>query len=119
MPDTMMLAHCLQNRTLTMWAKLILIVAVATALIVIPSVTRADECPTTPNLPSSDGSQPANLGVLKLHIKGIRAAFGPFEGGPDILRSPDFQGYGFEADHADRCLSLTHVQHGARTADVG
>jgi hypothetical protein len=78
MPDTMMLAHCLQNRTLTIWAKLILIVAVATALIVIPSVTRADECPTTPNLPSSDGSQPANLGVLKLQLLDYKC-FGAYD----------------------------------------
>src|SRR5262249_47720 len=52
-------------------------------------------------------------------IKRIRAAFGPFEGRPDILGSPDFQDDGFQADHADRCLSLAHGQHGARIADVG
>jgi acid phosphatase len=78
MPDTMMLAYCLQNRTLTVWAKLILIVAVASTLIVIPSVTRADECPTTPHLPSSDGSQPANLGVLKLQLLDYKC-FGAYD----------------------------------------
>src|SRR5262245_54271094 len=78
MPDTMMLAYCLQNRTLTVWAKLILIVAVASTLIAIPSVARADECPTTPNLPSSDGSQPANLGVLKLQLLDYKC-FGAYD----------------------------------------
>src|SRR5262249_31345544 len=52
-----------------MWDKLTLFAAVVvSALFVTVSITRADECPATPNLPSSDGSQPANLGVLKLQL---------------------------------------------------
>jgi acid phosphatase len=63
---------------LTMWVKLTLSAAVVPALIVIASVTRADECPTTPNLPSSDGSQPANLGVLKLQLLDYKC-FGAYD----------------------------------------
>jgi hypothetical protein len=52
-----------------MWDKLTLFATVVvSALFATASITRADECPATPNLPSSDGSQPANLGVLKLQL---------------------------------------------------
>jgi acid phosphatase len=78
MPDTVMGTYCRNNRRLTMWAKLTLSAAAVFALIVIASVTRADECPTTPYLPSSDGSQPANLGVLKLQLLDYKC-FGAYD----------------------------------------
>ena len=77
MPDAEVGTYCRNNRRCTMWAKLILS-AVVPALIVIASVTRADECPTIPNLPSSDGSQPANLGVLKLQLLDYKC-FGAYD----------------------------------------
>src|SRR5215471_7830341 len=49
-------------------------------------------------------------------IKRIRAAFGPFEGRPDILSSPDFQGDDLEGERAGRSLNLADFQHGARIA---
>jgi acid phosphatase len=78
MPDTVMGTYCRNNRRLTMWAKLTLSAAAVFALIVIASVTRADECPKTPYLPSSDGSQPANLGVLKLQLLDYKC-FGAYD----------------------------------------
>jgi acid phosphatase len=77
MPDAEVGTYCRNNRRCTMWAKLTLS-AVVPALIVIASVTRADECPTIPNLPSSDGSQPANLGVLKLQLLDYKC-FGAYD----------------------------------------
>ena len=64
MLDAMRDAYCQKNHRFT---TLTLIAALVSALL-LPIVTRADECPTRPNLPSSDGSQPANLGVLKLQL---------------------------------------------------
>jgi hypothetical protein len=70
----------------------------------------------------SENHQPAVIIALAARLPKVLMrtrllfASGSAEGS---LRSPDLQGYGFEADNADRCLSLTHVQHGARTADVG
>lgn len=68
MPDSLRGAYRRRFHELTTWPKVILVAAVVAALATIPNVTRADECPTTPYLPSSDGSQPANLGVLKLQL---------------------------------------------------
>jgi hypothetical protein len=48
------------------------------SLLTLPSTTRADECPLTPNLPSSDGSQPANLGVLKPQLLDYKC-FGAYD----------------------------------------
>ncbi len=42
--------------------------AVSIAAAIAPSPAAAFVCPTTPSLPSSDGSQPPNLGVLKLQL---------------------------------------------------
>ena len=39
--------------------------------------------------------------------------------GRDILRSPDFQCNGFEAELAGRCLNLAHLQRGGGIADIG
>src|SRR5262245_35088996 len=62
-----------------MWGKLALFAAViVSALFVTASITRADECPATPNLPSSDGSQPANLGILKLQLLDYKC-FGAYD----------------------------------------
>jgi hypothetical protein len=62
-----------------MWDKLTLFAAVVvSALFVTASITRADECPATPDLPSSDGSQPANLGVLKLQLLDYKC-FGAYD----------------------------------------
>jgi acid phosphatase len=60
------------------WVKQTLIAAVASVVLAMPSVTHAVECPTTPNLPSSDGSQPANLGVLKLQLLDYKC-FGAYD----------------------------------------
>lgn len=65
-------------RNFAAWVKQTLIAAVVSVLIAMPSVTHADECPTTPNLPSSDGSQPANLGVLKLKLLDYKC-FGAYD----------------------------------------
>src|SRR5215471_11680337 len=78
MPDAVMGTYCRNNRRRTIWAKLTLSAAVVPALIAMASATRADECPTTPNLPSSDGSQPANLGVLKLQLLDYKC-FGAYD----------------------------------------
>jgi HAD superfamily, subfamily IIIB (Acid phosphatase) len=43
-------------------------ISIAVALAVAPNPASAFVCPSTPNLPSSDGSQPPNLGVLKLQL---------------------------------------------------
>src|SRR5262245_58932745 len=69
--------YCRQKHRLTICVTLIVIAAVVPALVVLPSTTRA-ECPTTPNLPSSDGSQPANLGVLKLQLLDYKC-FGAYD----------------------------------------
>ena len=38
----------------------------------------ADSCPRAPSLPSSDGSQPPNLGVLKLQLLDYKC-FGAYD----------------------------------------
>jgi len=78
MPDSLRGAYRRRFHELTTWPKVILIAAVGAALATIPNVTRADECPTTPYLPSSDGSQPANLGVLKLQLLDYKC-FGAYD----------------------------------------
>jgi hypothetical protein len=45
-------------------------------------------------------------------IKGV-------EGGRDLLRSPDFDCGGLEAERAGRCLSLAHLQDSGGSADIG
>jgi predicted secreted acid phosphatase len=61
-----------------MWDKLALIAVAVCALFGTVSITRADECHATPNLPSSDGSQPANLGILKLQLLDYKC-FGAYD----------------------------------------
>jgi acid phosphatase len=78
MRDTRTSVHRIGNRNLTSWAKLALLVGVVSAFVAMPTVSPADECPTTPNLPSSDGSQPANLGVLKLQLLDYKC-FGAYD----------------------------------------
>jgi acid phosphatase len=74
MLDAMRRVYCQKNHRFT---TLIIIAALVPALL-LPIVTRADECPTTPNLPSSDGSQPANLGILKLQLVDYKC-FGAYD----------------------------------------
>ena len=45
---------------------------------IVPNVAAADECPATPALPSSDGSQPLNLGILKLQLLDYKC-FGAYD----------------------------------------
>jgi predicted secreted acid phosphatase len=45
---------------------------------IVPNVAAADECRATPALPSSDGSQPRNLGILKLQLLDYKC-FGAYE----------------------------------------
>ena len=52
-------------------------------------------------------------------IKCIRATLERFEGGRDILRSPDFDCGDFEAERAASCLNLAHLQHGCGIVDIG
>jgi hypothetical protein len=52
------------------------------------------------------------------HIKRIRAALERLEGRGDIVRSPDFQCGGIKAERANRRLSLDHLLHCQRIADV-
>jgi len=62
-----------------MWDKLALFAAVVvSALFVTASITRADDCPATPNLPSSDASLPTNLGILKLQLLDYKC-FGAYD----------------------------------------
>src|SRR2546426_87038 len=56
----------------------LMLIAAVLSVSTLPSTTRADECPLTPNLPSSDGSQPANLGVLKLQLLDYKC-FGAYD----------------------------------------
>jgi hypothetical protein len=78
MLDAVRRAYCRKVHRFTSWATLTLIAAVGPALIALPSVTLADQFPTTPNLPSSDGSQPANLGILKLQLLDYKC-FGAYD----------------------------------------
>jgi acid phosphatase len=48
------------------------------ALLALPSAASADTCPTKPNLPSADGSQPSNLGILKLQLLDYKC-FGAYD----------------------------------------
>jgi len=52
-------------RALATWTRAAL--AAAIVLVCVPNVALAG-CPAKPSLPSSDGSQPANLGILKLQL---------------------------------------------------
>jgi len=52
--------------------------ATVASMLTLSSIGRADECPLTPNLPSSDGSQPAHLGVLKLQLLDYKC-FGAYD----------------------------------------
>ena len=48
------------------------------ALLALPPAASADSCPTKPNLPSADGSQPSNLGILKLQLLDYKC-FGAYD----------------------------------------
>jgi acid phosphatase len=48
------------------------------AFIAFPNVALADACPATPYLPSTDGSQPANLGILKRQLMDYKC-FGAYD----------------------------------------
>jgi len=48
------------------------------ALLALPPAASADTCPTKPNLPSADGSQPPNLGILKLQLLDYKC-FGAYD----------------------------------------
>jgi acid phosphatase len=50
----------------------------AAMLQIFPDVAMASGCPAKPNLPSSDGTQPANLGILKLQILDYKC-FGAYD----------------------------------------
>jgi hypothetical protein len=43
-------------------------VSIAAILAIAPNPAQAFSCPAKPNLPSADGSQPPNLGILKLQL---------------------------------------------------
>ena len=58
------------------------VVSIAMAISVTPPAA-AFECPATPNLPSADGSQPPNLGILKLQLTDYKC-FGAYD--RDIVR---------------------------------
>src|SRR6478735_10607550 len=58
-------------------------ISIAVALAVAPNPASAFVCPSTPNLPSSDGSQPPNLGILKLQLIDYKC-FGAYD--RDIVR---------------------------------
>jgi HAD superfamily, subfamily IIIB (Acid phosphatase) len=53
------------------------VVSIAMAISVTPPAA-AFECPATPNLPSADGSQPPNLGILKLQLTDYKC-FGAYD----------------------------------------
>src|SRR5215813_14171073 len=52
-------------------------------------------------------------------IKRLRATFERFEGGRDILRSPNFESNNIEANRAGRGLSFAHFQHRGGIAGIG
>jgi acid phosphatase len=58
------------------------VVSIAMASSVTPPAS-ASSCPASPNLPSADGSQPPNLGVLKLQLTDYKC-FGAYD--RDIVR---------------------------------
>ena len=43
-------------------------------------------------------------------VKRLCSALEPFEGGRNIIRSPDFRSDNFKAESAGRCLNLAHFQ---------
>src|SRR5712671_184892 len=47
------------------------------------------------------------------------SALEPFEGGRNIIRSPDFRSDNFEAESAGRCLNLAYFQDRGGIAEVG
>jgi putative acid phosphatase of HAD superfamily subfamily IIIB len=53
-------------------------VSIAMAISVAPNPASAFECPASPSLPSADGSQPPNLGVLKLQLTDYKC-FGAYD----------------------------------------
>ena len=53
-------------------------IAIAAAISVTPDPASAAACPASPNLPSADGSQPPNLGVLKLQLMDYKC-FGAYD----------------------------------------
>lgn len=66
-----------RNRNLLIAAIIFALVASAW-LAIMPNVAAADECPVAPALPSSDGSQPPNLGILKLQLLDYKC-FGAYD----------------------------------------
>jgi acid phosphatase len=59
-------------------------VSIVMAISVTPNPASASGCPLLPNLPSSNGSQPANLGVLKLQLIDYKC-FGAYD--RDVARA--------------------------------
>src|SRR6516162_1055936 len=53
------------------------------------------------------------------NIKRLRATLERFEGGRDILRSPNFESNNIEANRAGRGLSFAHFQHRGGIAGIG
>src|SRR6516165_1525467 len=53
------------------------------------------------------------------NIKRLRATLARFEGGRDILRSPNFESNNIEANRAGRGLSFAHFQHRGGIAGIG
>ena len=52
-------------------------------------------------------------------VERLRAALEQFEGGRDILRSPDFGCGDLKAQCMGSCLNLAHFQHGGGIARIG
>lgn len=63
-------------RALATWTRRAALAA-AVALVCLPNIALAG-CPAQPSLPSSDGSQPANLGILKLQLLDYKC-FGAYD----------------------------------------
>ena len=53
------------------------------------------------------------------NIKRLRATLERFQGGRDILRSPNFESNNIEANRAGRGLSFAHFQHRGGIAGIG
>jgi hypothetical protein len=52
------------------------------------------------------------------NVKCVRIGLERFEGGSDILRSPDFEWRDFDAERASRGLDLAHLYHGRGIANI-
>jgi hypothetical protein len=52
-------------------------------------------------------------------VKRLRLALKRLESGCNVLSSPDFGGYDFEAERAGRCLDFANLHNGSGIGSIG